>query len=62
MDDLLMRTRPIPGRPGWRIDEEGREWYSDEWLDDLRDPLSEVSLSSHPLGRLLLRLPTKGGK
>jgi hypothetical protein len=23
----------IPGRPGWRRDEEGREWYSDAWLE-----------------------------
>jgi len=25
-------TEPIPGRPGWRRDTEGREWYSDAWL------------------------------
>jgi hypothetical protein len=25
-------TEPIPGRPGWRVDSEGREWYSAAWL------------------------------
>jgi hypothetical protein len=25
----------IPGRPGWRRDGDGREWYSDAWLDNV---------------------------
>lgn len=27
---------PIPGRPGWRKDDQGREWYSDAWLDGVQ--------------------------
>lgn len=29
---LELGTRPIAGRPGWRADAEGREWYSSAWL------------------------------
>lgn len=32
---LHARTVPTPGSPpGWRIDHEGREWYSAAWLSD----------------------------
>lgn len=30
---LKLASEPIDGRPGWRVDREGREWYSSEWLD-----------------------------
>lgn len=29
---LELDSSPIPGRPGWRRDREGREWYSAAWL------------------------------
>lgn len=28
------RSQPLPGRPGWRVDEDGREWYSVAWLNE----------------------------
>ena len=31
---LHAETTPIPGRPGWRQDDNGREWYSAAWLDE----------------------------
>lgn len=31
---LHAQTKPIPGRPGWRIDARGRQWYSAVWLDE----------------------------
>lgn len=32
LDKLKALTRPLPGRPGWRVDAQGREWYSAAWL------------------------------
>lgn len=32
LEKLYHRTRPIPGRPGWRIDAQSRQWFSSEWL------------------------------
>lgn len=32
-DELRGETKAIAGRPGWRSDREGREWYSSAWLD-----------------------------
>lgn len=29
---LKLASEPIDGRPGWRRDANGREWYSSEWL------------------------------
>ena len=32
VEELRLETTPIAGRPGWRVDALGREWYSSEWL------------------------------
>lgn len=34
LDELHEQTTAIAGRPGWRIDGQGREWYSAAWNDD----------------------------
>lgn len=33
VEKLKRNTTPIPGRPGWRIDAQGKEWYSAAWLE-----------------------------
>lgn len=33
LEKLQRNSSPIPGRPGWRIDRNGKEWYSAAWLD-----------------------------
>lgn len=30
---LKLASEPIDGRPGWRVDRQGREWYSAAWLE-----------------------------
>lgn len=32
LDALRKETKPIAGRDGWRIDAQGHQWYSAEWL------------------------------
>lgn len=32
--NLHAATVPVPGRAGWRVDREGREWFSSAWLDE----------------------------
>lgn len=32
IDQLAARTAPVAGRDGWRVDDAGREWYSDAWI------------------------------
>lgn len=32
IERLRQKSKPIPGRDGWRIDENGKEWYSTAWL------------------------------
>lgn len=32
LEKLRDASTPVPGRPGWRIDSCGRQWYSAEWL------------------------------
>lgn len=34
---LERQTAPLPGRPGWRVDRRGHEWYSAAWLDEARE-------------------------
>jgi hypothetical protein len=34
VEQLHAETVPIPGRPGWRRDPEGRKWYSAAWLGE----------------------------
>jgi hypothetical protein len=34
VEQLHAETTAIPGRPGWRRDVQGREWYSAAWLDE----------------------------
>lgn len=36
LGELYRSTVPLPGRPGWRADRAGREWYSAAWLDEAR--------------------------
>ncbi len=33
VEQLYNETEPIPGRLGWRVDKDGKEWYSAAWLD-----------------------------
>jgi hypothetical protein len=33
LERLKRQTKPIPGNPGWRVDEQGRRWYRDAWRD-----------------------------
>jgi len=40
MVELYQASSPIPGRPGWRRDGEGREWYSASWIDCHYEPCS----------------------
>ena len=35
--ELRESTTPIAGRPGWRIDANGRQWYSAAWLEPKQD-------------------------
>lgn len=39
IQQLKDETTPIPGRPGWRVDEAGREWYSAAWLSAEREAI-----------------------
>jgi hypothetical protein len=32
VETLRLASHPIAGRPGWRRDYDGREWYSADWL------------------------------
>lgn len=32
VEALRLESEPLAGRPGWRRDGEGREWYSSAWL------------------------------
>lgn len=32
LEHLQANSDPIDGRPGWRRDRAGREWYSSVWL------------------------------
>jgi hypothetical protein len=34
LDELHAETTAVAGRPGWRVDVDGVEWYSEAWLDD----------------------------
>lgn len=33
IDQLYAATRPKPGCPGVRVDDDGREWYSARWIE-----------------------------
>lgn len=33
-EELRGDTDAIAGRPGWRVDRAGQEWYSAAWLDE----------------------------
>ncbi len=32
LDQHRAVTRPVPGRPGVRVDQQGREFYSADWI------------------------------
>ena len=33
LEELRAATSPVAGRPGWRRDRDGRDWYSATWLE-----------------------------